>query len=144
MFSRILVAVDKMPSAEKVLAHSIDLSKKYGARLIIAHIIINPPYGGTPSAISLIMTSIYAGETEDEGNTIISKAEKVAKASGITYSSKLLRGAPADQILRIAEQEKADLIVVGNEGPFSGRRFLRRNISYDVVRRSKCPILVIK
>jgi len=144
MFSRILVAVDGSPFAERALAQAVDLSRKYGARLLIVHVVLRRFYAVTPSEAGVLATTVFVKEMESEGKKIIAKSEEVVKAAGVTYESKLVQGVPADEIVRIAQAEKVDLIVIGSRGLTEVRAFLLGSVSDKVTHHAKCPILIVK
>jgi len=144
MFSRILVAVDGSPFAERALAQAVDLSRKYGARLLIVHVVLRRFYAVTPSEAGVLATTVFVKEMESEGKKIITKSEEVVKAAGVTYESKLVQGVPADEIVRIAQAEKVDLIVIGSRGLTEVRAFLLGSVSDKVTHHAKCPILIVK
>ncbi len=144
MFSRILVAVDGSAFAEKALKHAVDLTKKYGAKLIILHVILRRFYAVTPSEAGVLATTVFVKEMEAEGKEIINKAEAYAKGEGIDYECKLLQGVPAEEIVRTAQSEKVDLIVMGSRGLTEVRAFLLGSVSDKVSHHSKCPTLIVK
>jgi nucleotide-binding universal stress UspA family protein len=144
MFSRILVAVDGSPFAERALAHAVDLSKKYNAKLIIVHIVLRRFYAVTPSEAGVLATTVFVKEMESEGKKIIQKSEEGAKAAGAEYESRLVQGVPADEIVKIAQAEKVDLIVIGSRGLTEVRAFLLGSVSDKVSHHSTCPILIVK
>jgi nucleotide-binding universal stress UspA family protein len=51
---------------------------------------------------------------------------------------------PADEIMKTAQEENVDLIVVGSRGLTEVKAFLLGSVSSKVSHRSKCPILIIK
>lgn len=144
MFSRILVAVDGSPFAERALAQAVDLSKKYEAKLVIVHVVLRRFYAVTPSEAGVLATTVFVKEMESEGKKIIAKAEEVVKAAGVEYECKLVQGVPADEIVRLAQTEKIDLIVMGSRGLTEVRAFLLGSVSDKVTHHAKCPILVVK
>lgn len=144
MFSRILVAVDGSPFAERALAHAVDLSKKYEAKLVIVHVVLRRFYAVTPSEAGVLATTVFVKEMESEGKKLIAKAEEVVKAAGVEYECKLVQGVPADEIVKLAQTEKIDLIVMGSRGLTEVRAFLLGSVSDKVTHHAKCPILVVK
>jgi nucleotide-binding universal stress UspA family protein len=144
MFSRILVAVDGSPFAERALEHAVDLSKKYNAKLIIVHVVLRRFYAVTPSEAGVLATTVFVKEMESEGKKIITKSEALAKAAGAEYECKLVQGVPADELVKIAQKEKVDLIVIGSRGLTEVRAFLLGSVSDKVSHHSKCPILIVK
>jgi nucleotide-binding universal stress UspA family protein len=144
MFSRILVAVDGSPFAERALAQAVDLSKKYDAQLLVVHVVLRRFYAVTPSEAGVLATTVFVKEMESEGKKIISKSEEFVKASGVAYKCKLLQGVPADEIVRLAQAEKVDLIVLGSRGLTEVRAFLLGSVSDKVTHHAKCPVLIVK
>jgi nucleotide-binding universal stress UspA family protein len=144
MFSRILVAVDGSPFAERALKCAVDLAKKYTARLIIVHVILRRFYAVTPSEAGVLATTVFVKEMEAEGKEIISKAEAYAKTEGADYECRLLQGVPAEEIIKTARSEKVDLIVIGSRGLTEVRAFLLGSVSDKVSHHAKCPTLIVK
>ena len=144
MFSRILVGVDGSPFAERALKYAVDLARKYGAKLIIAHVILRRFYAVTPSEAGVLATTVFVKEMETEGKEIIRKADAYAKAEGADYECRLLQGVPAEEIMKIALSEKVDLIVLGSRGLTEVRAFLLGSVSDKVSHHAKCPTLIIK
>ena len=144
MFSTILVAVDGSPFAEKALKCAVDLTKKYGAKLIILHTVLRRFYAVTPSEAGVLATTVFVKEMEAEGQEIIKKAEDYAKSEGVNYVSRLVQGVPADEIVKSATVEGADLIVIGRRGLTEVRAFLLGSVSDKVSHHAKCPILIVK
>lgn len=144
MFSRILVAVDGSPFAERALKYALDLAKKYGAKLIIVHVVLRRFYAVTPSEAGVLATTVFVKEMEAEGREIIKKAEAYAKGEGADCECKLVQGVPADEIVKIAESEKVDLIVMGSRGLTEVRAFLLGSVSDKVSHHAKCPTLIVK
>jgi nucleotide-binding universal stress UspA family protein len=145
MFSRILVAVDGSPFAERALVHAVELSKKYEAKLLIVHVVLRRFYAVTPSEAGVLATTVFVKEMESEGKKIIEKSEEFVNSAGIVaYECKLLQGVPADEIVRLAQAEKVDLIVLGSRGLSEVRGFLLGSVSDKVTHHAKCPVLIVK
>jgi nucleotide-binding universal stress UspA family protein len=144
MFSRILVAVDGSPFAERALKCAVDIAKKYQAKLIIIHVVLRRFYAVTPSEAGVLATTVFVKEMEAEGQEIINKADAYAKSEDADYECKLFRGVPAEEIVKAAQSEKVDLIVVGGRGLTEVRAFLLGSVSDKVSHHAKCPILIVK
>ncbi len=144
MFSRILVAVDGSPFAERALKFAVDLARKYTAKLIIVHVVLRRFYAITPSEAGVLATTVFVKEMEAEGKEIIGKAETYAKTEGADYECRLLQGVPAEEIVRTSQSEKVDLIVMGSRGLTEVRAFLLGSVSDKVCHHAKCPTLIVK
>lgn len=69
---------------------------------------------------------------------------KLAEASGVTSESLIAKGDPSSEILRIAEDNKADVIVMGSIGKTGLEKFLIGSVAEKVVRNSKLPVLIVR
>ena len=64
--------------------------------------------------------------------------------ASIEFTHKLTMGDPATEIVRIAEEEKAGMIVLGTHGRTGMSRLLMGSVAEGVVRRSPCPVIVYR
>jgi nucleotide-binding universal stress UspA family protein len=144
LFSRILVGVDGSPFAEKALKYAIDLARIYHAKLILLHVLQRQFYALAPSEAGVMSTTVYVKEIEAEGKDILSEAESNLKAEGIDCESRLIQGVPADEIVRVAQSENVDLIVLGSRGLTEVRAFLLGSVSDKVSHHAKCPTLIVR
>ncbi len=74
----------------------------------------------------------------------LSNIVKELKALGFEVEERLLEGIPFKEILRVAEKEGIDLIVLGSTGKGLLSEMLLGSTSEKVVREAKCPVLVVK
>ena len=62
----------------------------------------------------------------------------------VPHEHRLLHGDPIGEIVRLAEQEHVDMIVMGTHGRTGLSRLLMGSVAEAVVRRADCPVLVVK
>ncbi len=62
----------------------------------------------------------------------------------IKYEHHLVLGTPAEDIVRIASEQNADLIVIGTHGRTGLKRVLMGSVAEAVMRRATCPVLTVK
>ena len=79
-----------------------------------------------------------------EGRRSLEEALTTAKEAGRDVSGSVEDGHPSEIILRLAESEDIDLIVLGRRGISGVERFLMGGISSSVVNHSKCDVLIVK
>jgi nucleotide-binding universal stress UspA family protein len=144
MFSRILVAVDGSPYAERALKCAVDLAKKYGAKLIITHVVLRQFYAVTPSEAGVLATTVFVKEMEAEGKETLNRASAYAKAEGADCESRLLQGVAAEEIIKLALSERVNLIVLGSRGLTEVRAFLLGSVSDKVSHHARIPTLIVK
>jgi nucleotide-binding universal stress UspA family protein len=80
---------------------------------------------------------------EDVDRTLEAAAE-VARKEGVTVDVYPRQGDPADAILDVAEEQEADLVVVGNKGMTGAKRFLLGSVPNKVSHHAPCSVLIIR
>jgi nucleotide-binding universal stress UspA family protein len=144
MFSKVLVGIDGSPFAEKALRCAVDIAKMYRSKLIIVHVVLRRFYAVAPSEAGILATTVFVKEMETEGKEIINKAEAYVREQGVDYDCRLLQGVPAEEIVKLSQDEKADLVVLGSRGLSEVRAFLLGSVSDKVSHHTKCPTLIVK
>ena len=79
-----------------------------------------------------------------QGDTAIKYIEKLAKREGVHTERWIVEGHPAEEILRIAEEQSVDLIIMGTLGSSGITRFLLGSVADKVIRTSRIPVLTVK
>jgi nucleotide-binding universal stress UspA family protein len=81
------------------------------------------------------------------GRVLIARTKcllKKCKSGRVSAAREIVEGYPSDTIIRIAEKENMNLIVVGYVGASGLERFLLGSVADKVVRNSKVPVLVVR
>ena len=68
----------------------------------------------------------------------------VPTVPNVAYEHRYLTGSPAAQILKLAEQERIDLIVMGSHGRTGLSKVLMGSVAEGVMRKAACPVLIVK
>ena len=150
MFERILIATDGSKFGEKAAKVGIELAKLSGGKVVIVYVIdiskyissagLIPPFGGvSPDAID----SVVAGVRET-GEKATLQVNELARAAGVISERLIVEGNPPSEILRIAEDEKIDTIVMGSIGKTGLEKFLMGSVAEKVVHNSKLPVLIVR
>jgi nucleotide-binding universal stress UspA family protein len=66
------------------------------------------------------------------------------EAAGIQVEIYAREGDPADAILDVAEEQNADLIIVGNKGMTGAKRFLLGSVPNKVSHHAPCSVMIIR
>lgn len=133
----ILVPTDFSTASDAALPHAEALAKQSNARLLIVHV-EEPPlaYGGG---------ELYYGLPEPSSERILKMLEDVKPADPkLPFAHRLTMGDPAAEIVRIAADEQAEMIVLGTHGRTGMTRLLMGSVAEAVVRRAPCPVLVYR
>lgn len=141
MFKRVVVGNDGSDNAVQAIEMAAEVAKANNAELIVAHVWHLPAtaYIGAPYAP--LDLSKQMDETKKSAND---RAVEVLDRFGIAGKLVELEGNPADAIIGLADDEKADLIVVGSRGLGAVERFVLGSTSERIVRHAACPVLVVR
>jgi nucleotide-binding universal stress UspA family protein len=144
LFSKILVGLDGSEYSLKALDFATDLAKKYQSQLVLVHVVMRQIYAINPPEAGVLAGTAIVRELEEDGKAILAKGEETAKAKGIPVETRLKQGVPAEELLRAAVDEKADLIVLGSRGLSQVRAFFLGSVSDKVSHHAKCPALIVR
>jgi len=133
----ILHPTDFSERSEFAFRMASSLARDYGARLIVLHVWCRPMllYGELEPVVDSDEYRIQAQNQLDRFES---------HDSGIRMERRLLEGDAVPTILREAEDEGADLIVMGMHGRTGLSRLLMGSTAEHVVRRASCPVLTVK
>ncbi len=138
---KILAALDHSDYATLVLKKALDTAVKEGAD-VVALTVSTAPF-----------TNLYLGEIPGEylEKSRAAMKESVQKVKDQAKAVKanvevVVEEAPsaADAIVKYAEKNNIDLIVIGNKGAGAVERFLIGSVSSQVVTHAPCSVLVVK
>ena len=98
--------------------------------------------GHTPEAVAAAVRRVTgAGAVVRTGPE---EAKALAEERGVPVEIFARRGDPADAILDVAEEQGADLIVVGNKGMTGAKRFLLGSVPNKISHHAPCSVLIIR
>ena len=152
--TKILLATDGSEDALLAATTAVDVANSTGSELHIVHARFALPWTtGYYSATEPPTTSIAS---QEEARQIVlqwldDQVERIEAQGGNVTQAYLRLGRPdegaitvAEQIVNLAEEIRAGLIVVGSRGLGGMRRTLMGSVSDSVVRHAHCPVLVVR
>jgi len=74
----------------------------------------------------------------------ISNVEQLLKREQVNYKITLLKGSPGPEIVRYANEQKVDLLVIGSRGLNVLQEMVLGSVSHKVIKRVNCPALIVK
>ena len=142
MFTNILLASDGSECALKAAAVAATLANKFAARLTIINIYEPiPTVGPYGEIVNTELNERYIRELQEHA---ISPVGRIMDKMGVPYQSRQEVGQPAAEIIRVAEEEGFDLVVLGSRGLSGFQEFLLGSVSDRVVHHARCPVLIVK
>ena len=145
MFGSIVVGTDGSDTATEAVRAAVDLAKSVGAKvqLVSAYEPVSNQRLREESTQVPEDMQWMVNPREDVDATLDTACE-VATEAGVQVEKFARQGDPADAILDVAEETKADLIVVGNKGMTGARRFLLGSVPNKVSHHAPCSVLIIR
>jgi nucleotide-binding universal stress UspA family protein len=145
VFKRIVVGTDGSETADQAVRQAIELAKLSGASLSLVSAYqpasgrrLQAEQAGAPADVQ------YEIGPREDVNLILDAAAADAKQQGIEVQTHPVEGDPADAILNVAEETKADLIVVGNKGMTGTRRYLLGSVPNNVSHHAPCSVIIVR
>ena len=149
MGGSIVCGVDGSPDSQAALEVAARLADRLGSTLILAHV-AEPayvpyaaayPFGGTrgPTAVAEEAESTQA--TQEDSERLL---QRVAVAAGLAAAERRTAiGHPAERLAELADEENAELIVVGSRGRGALKSAFLGSVSYSLVGIAGCPVLIV-
>jgi nucleotide-binding universal stress UspA family protein len=144
MFRRIVVGTDGSETAKQAVREATELAKQTGATLFVVSAFDPVPQSRLREERLEAPPDVEhtVGPTEDVDATL-EEAAKEVEATGVQVQTVARQGEPADAILDVAEENKADLIMVGNKGMTGARRFLLGSVPNKISHHSPCDCWIV-
>ena len=134
---RILVPIDFSEHANAAVEYATSLARATKATLLIVHV--------EPARDWIGDEEVYSSADEYDEFVIHTMLESVRPTDHrVPWEHRLLRGSPADEILKLAERLNVELIVMGTHGRTGLARVLMGSVAEAVLRRASCPVLTVK
>ena len=138
----ILVAVDFSDVTPALVQVSGEIARAMGAELCLVHAAAPDPdfvgYEAGPESVRKNVARGIHGEHE-----AIRELENRLREGGLSVKSMLVRGPAAEKVLAESDRLKADLIVIGSHGHGALRHLLMGSVGEGVLRKARCPVLVV-
>jgi nucleotide-binding universal stress UspA family protein len=143
--TKILLATDGSEEATRATEAAVELSKQSGSEIHVAYVLPAPAQLIGHHLYSREMRESVLGGAEREAERFLKeKAEQIGSDGGKLAETHLRSGDPDKEILRLAEDLEAGLIVIGSRGLGAVSRALMGSVSDSVVRHAHCPVFVVR
>jgi len=145
MFRSIVVGTDGSDTAAQAVRQAVDLAGAVGAKLELVSAYspvsqqrLSEERRQAPEDLQ------WAINPREDVDATLAAAAEVAEEKGVDVAFFARQGDPADAILDVAEEQGADLIVVGNKGMTGAKRFLLGSVPNKVSHHAPCSVLIIR
>jgi nucleotide-binding universal stress UspA family protein len=146
VFASVLVGTDGSDTATTAVRYAIDLARELDARLQIVS--AYEPVSDDRLRLESVEAPNDRGWTVNPREDVLALLEQAtseAHGVGVTEVQTFARqGDAADAILDVAEEQRTDLIVVGNKGMTGAKRFLLGSVPNKVSHHAPCSVLIVR
>ena len=146
MLNTVAVGTDGSQTAAKAVDFAIDLAQRYGSRLVVISS-YRTVSGDQQREVLLAAVGAYAVPHDSQSSpthdveAILADAEERARAQGVTTTTVAGAGDPAEILCRHAEEQGADVLVIGSKGM---QRRILGSVPNSVAHRAPCSVIVVK
>lgn len=143
---RILIAVDDSSYSEQAVNYGVLLAKNLGSKITLVHvdeIPISSPYSADPLLNESPAMIPELMHIQEEASKLLFIKIKEQHGDVVELSTVTRIGRIQDEILSVADDCKADMIILGTHGRTGFDHFISGSVSESVARKAKCPVLII-
>ena len=140
----ILLAIDGSEEAELAALRAVDIAEKTGSELHVVHVGVLPTFLESYPGTLGYSGKLYEQIEEDSRELLRELSWRVKMAGGTVAGTHLRMGAVDLEIVALAKELGADLIVMGCRGHRRIRRVIEGSVSNGVIRHAPCPVLVVR
>lgn len=140
---KILVPIEFHQGSAASLERAVELASKLGAEITVLHVWQMPVYGFPVVGTSIPVAEL--GKTiETSARQALEELVKEHEGQGVQLRTMLRVGTPWEQILEVAKELDADLIVMATHGRKGVPRALLGSVAEKVIRMSSVPVLTFR
>lgn len=136
MFKRILVATDASEYSRRALITALELARKFQSEVVLLYV----RELGNPAYTIEVAKEIIEQAVE---NTFKATLEGI-EVGDVPLKKIRMEGQPSTLILNAISNENIDLVVMGSHGYGLVARAVLGSVSQRVLRKSTCPVLIVK
>lgn len=120
-----------------------ELAKHFSAELTIVNVITPIPVVSSPNGPAGFDVSLYQDQVKETSNESLQDIIQKKISKEIKTQGKIVMGNAPDEIVKTAEEENVDLIVIATHGETGWRHLVFGSVAEKVVRFAACPVLTI-
>lgn len=143
-FRSVVVATDGSPYSAAAASEAIGIAKRNKADLTVLAVVPAEIAMPTDIDFATIAREKLADQEMQSAEKNAKAVKEAAKKEGVDCQAFVMSGKPADAIMEIAKDKKADLVVVGSHGRTGLDRLLMGSVAERVIVLASCAVLVVK
>ncbi len=142
MIKRILIPTDFSEPSMEAFSYTVELNKLLKAKLYLLHVIQELTDFSELNLSPTVIPEIYATFEENAWKRLEELESSIP--SDTPHESHVVHGTPFNEIIKFAQTERVDLIVVGTRGRTGLKEILFGSTAEKVVKKAMCPVLAVR
>lgn len=140
---RIVTATDFSQHSKVALKYAAAFAKAFNAEVVLVHVLERPDFLGQLPPVAEGYLPPDLPEVQEKHARV--QCEQALAEANLTHARVVLpKGAPYAEIVRVATEENADLVIVGTHGRGALAHLLLGSVAERVVRVAPCPVLTVR
>jgi nucleotide-binding universal stress UspA family protein len=139
---RIVCPTDLSDAAAPADRQAVALARPLGAELVLLHVASESPLWRETLGTAQVR-AVFAAQRKWAADALAERAGALA-GQGVNARCVVKVGVPWEEIVGVAADEHADMIVMGTHGRTGLDRLLLGSVTERVVRRAPCPVLTVR
>jgi nucleotide-binding universal stress UspA family protein len=145
MISSMVIGTDGSETAKEAVRQAVELASKIGATVHLVSAYEPVPEGRLREERVQVPDDMeWMVNPREDVNVTLKEAAENLEGAGVEVLTHPREGDPADAILDVAEEQNADLIVVGNKGMTGAKRFLLGSVPNKISHHAPCSVMIIR
>jgi len=140
---KILVPTDFSDCTTTAQTTAIDLARRLGGEIVLLHVLVEAPLYSEGLLRTARVQSVYDAQRKWAEGVLDARIAELG-GQGIKASWRATVGVPFEEIVNIAAEERADMIVIGTHGRTGLNRVLLGSVAERVIRLAPCPVLTVR
>ncbi len=150
MFQRIVVPLDGTDLSARSLPYAVEMARKFSAELILVtavqpgRVVTSGVEG--PGSVQILIDSAQEKEALDRKEAVanLDAVARDCERKGARVTTAIVNGAPADEILKLCRERKADLVIMTTHGRSGIKRAVLGSVTDAIARSNIVPVLMIR
>ena len=140
---KILVVSRMTQYCQEAIEAGAKLAEKFGAKLYVLHVVHNP-FGLEGWNLPMVSVEKEYQKLLDQTKRDLERMVRDVRAKGVYVEELVRKGDPTDEVLKVAKEEKIDLLVMLAHEEWRLEHFLFGRSNEELVRKMPCSVLLVK
>lgn len=136
---KILLPVDGSDHSHRAARYAVDLARMVSAEIILLHC-----HRSFPSVLGEPYLQQVITATLDRTAEMLAPFRQILSEGGASFSDRIMEGPAGPKIVKVADVENCDLIVMGSKGKGDLEGLILGSVTHRVLNAGPCPVLVVR